>query len=66
MQRLIDEIGGLYELARLAVMSRFRFGGAYWTWRLYTAFGKGYPSRSELVRGVLAYGRWAYRTRRGR
>lgn len=67
MQRVIDGIGGLYELARLAVLSRFRFGGAYWQWRLHTAFGRGYPaSRVELARAVLAYGRWMYRTRRGR
>ena len=67
MQRAIDAIGGLYELARLAAISRLRFTGPYWDWRLHTAFGRGMPaSRSELIRGVLAYGRWVYRTRRGR
>jgi len=67
MTRLIDWCGGIYELARLAVLSRFRFGGAYWQWRLHTAFGRGFPeSRLELVRAVLAYGRWMYRSRRGR
>ncbi len=67
LQGLIDSLGGLWELARLAAMSRFRFGGPYWEWRLHTAFGKGYPSsRVEMARAVLAYGRWMYRMRRGR
>ncbi len=67
IRQLVDTIGGLYELSRLAALSGFRFGGSYWQWRLYTAFGRGYPrSRSEVVRGVLAYGRWMYRMRRGR
>lgn len=67
MQTLVETIGALYELLRLGVISRFRFRGPYWSWRLHTAFGRGYPqSRAELVRSILAYGRWAYRTRRGR
>lgn len=67
MRALIDTLGGLYELLRLAVISRFRFSGAYWQWRLQTAFGRGYPaSRAELLRSILDYGRWVYRTRRGR
>ncbi|MFO0835310.1 MAG: hypothetical protein U0638_10085 [Phycisphaerales bacterium] len=66
MQAIIDWIGGLYELARLALITRARFGGAYWQWRLHTAFGRGYPSRGETIRSVLAYGRWVYRMRRGR
>lgn len=67
MTRICDTLGGLYELARLAVVTRFRFRGAYWSWRLHTAFGRGYPgSRPELLAAVLAYGRWAYRMRRGR
>lgn len=67
MRRTIDTLGGLYELARLGVLSRFRFKGPYWQWRLHTAFGRGVPqSRGEMVRAVLAYGSWIYRTRRGR
>ncbi len=62
----LDTLGGLYELARLAVISRFRFSGPYWQWRLHTAFGKEHPPRGEMVRSVLDYGRWVYRTRRGR
>jgi hypothetical protein len=55
----------LYELARLGAMSRFRFRGPYWKWRLHTAFGRGYPaSRRELIRGLLAYGRWMHEMRR--
>jgi hypothetical protein len=67
VQHLLETLGGLYELLRLGLISRFRFRGPYWSWRLHTAFGRGYPrSRAELVRSVLAYGRWIYRTRRGR
>ncbi len=59
-------IGGIYELIRLALITRLRFRGAYWQWRMHTAFGRGYPaSRLELVRSVLAYGRWVRRMRRG-
>lgn len=64
---MIDTLGGMYELLRLGVITRFRFRGPYWSWRLQTAFGRGYPeSRLELVASVLDYGRWVYRTRRGR
>ncbi len=64
--RLIEFLGGLWELARLGLISRFRFRGAYWSWRLHTAFGRGYPSRGETLRAVLDYGRWVYRMRRMR
>ncbi len=66
MRTLWDTIGGLYQLARLAVLTRFRFRGPYWRWRMETAFGGGRPSsRMETIRAVLAYGRWMHRTRRG-
>lgn len=62
----IDTLGAVYELARLGVITRFRFRGPYWEWRLHTAFGRGYPeSRWELVYAVLEYGRWVRRMRRG-
>ncbi len=67
MTTLCDTIGGLYQLARLAVITRFRFKGPYWRWRMETAFGRGYPaSRRETVRAVLAYARWMHRMRRDR
>lgn len=62
---LLANLGAVYELARLGVLTRFRFRGPYWQWRMHTAFGRGYPpSRLELVRAVLAYGRWMRRMRR--
>ena len=65
MKGLLANLGAVYELARLGVLTRFRFRGPYWQWRMHTAFGRGYPrSRLELVRGVLAYGRWMRRMRR--
>ncbi len=66
MRWLLDTLGGLFQLARLGVISRFRFRGAYWRWRLETAFGQGVPaSRRELVRATLEYARWVHRMRRG-
>lgn len=66
MRLILDNIFAVYELVRLAAISRCRFRGPYWRWRLHTAFGRGYPaSRLELVRALLAYGRWMHRMRRG-
>lgn len=64
MPRILLFLGGLWQLFRLAVLSRFRFKGPYWRWRLHTAFGRGTPGRGELVRSVLAYGMWMHRIRR--
>ncbi len=62
MRRFLETLGGLYQLARLAVISKFRFKGPYWQWRMHTAFGRGFPStRTELVRSILEYGRWMHR-----
>lgn len=61
---LLNTLGGLYQLLRLGVITRFRFRGAYWQWRLHTAFGKGYPAtKGELIRSILDYGRWMHRMR---
>lgn len=66
MRWIADTLGGLWQLARLGVLTGFRFRGEYWAWRLHTAFGRGYPrSRVELARSVLDYGRWMHRVRRG-
>lgn len=57
---------GIFELFRLAWISRFRMIGPYWTWRMQTAFGRGIPAdRMELIKSVLEYGRWVYLMRRG-
>jgi hypothetical protein len=64
MRLFFQNLMALYELARLGVISRFRFRGPYWQWRMHTAFGRGYPeSRIEMIRAILAYGRWIHRTR---
>lgn len=65
MQRIFDTIGGLWQLARLALLSGFRVRGDYWTWRLHTAFGRDLPARRLLIRSVLDYARWVHRMRRG-
>jgi hypothetical protein len=78
LRYLLDTVGGVYELARLAVISRFRFGGEYWRWRMQTAFGPtGRPPPppaehgrysgtrgSHGARAVLDYARWVRRMRR--
>ncbi|MFM9997213.1 MAG: hypothetical protein ACKVU4_15600 [Phycisphaerales bacterium] len=67
VRHFLDTLGGLWQLARLGVVTRLRFKGPYWQWRLHTAFGRGRPAtRRELVRSVLAYGRWMHRMRRDR
>lgn len=66
MRAICETIGGVYQLARLGLLSGFRFKGPYWQWRLHTAFGRGVPaSRRERWGAVLAYGRWMHRMRRG-
>ena len=60
-----DALGGVYELARLAFITRFRFRGKYWRWRVETAFGRGMPaSRRELLKRLFDLGRWMHRMRR--
>lgn len=57
----------LYELARLAALTRFRLSGPYWQWRTTTALGpKGLDAmpRAERRRAVLDYGKWIARMRR--
>ena len=66
LTRTADTLLGLYELARTAFVIRFRFGGAYWRWRMHTAFGRGMPGRLELIRSAIEYGAWANRLRRSR
>lgn len=64
--RLVDLCGGVYQLARLGVITRFRFKGPYWEWRIPAAFGRRAESRRELVAAVLEYGVWMHRMRTGR
>ncbi|HRJ48914.1 MAG: hypothetical protein KF787_05440 [Phycisphaeraceae bacterium] len=65
MRWFMDTIGGLWQLARLAWITGFRFRGPYWRWRFQTAFGRGVPaSRLEMALSLLDYGRWMHRMRR--
>ncbi len=68
-QRLLETLGGLAALCRLAAACGFRFRGRYWRWRLETAFGSDpadWPPRRERLGAILDYGRWVYRMRRRR
>lgn len=67
MTYVLEFFGAVYELLRLGVVSRGRLRGSYWTWRLHTAFGRGYPAtKTETLKSILDYGRWVYRMRRMR
>jgi hypothetical protein len=59
-----ETLGGAWELLRLGMITRFRFRGPYWQWRLHTAFGRGYPPRRELIASTLEYARWMRQMRR--
>ena len=68
MRWLAETLGGLWELALLALRSRFRFRGPYLRWRYETAFGSEparRPSRVRRLRAMLAYGRWVHVMKRG-
>jgi len=65
LRHALATVAGLYELFRLAVLSRFRVRGNYWAWRMHTALGDGAGiSRAERRRAILEYGRWVARMRR--
>lgn len=67
MRHLIETIGGLWQLLRLGVITRFRFRGPYWQWRLETALGRDperRPGRAAVVHAMLDYARWVHRMRR--
>ncbi|NUQ67792.1 MAG: hypothetical protein HUU18_05880 [Phycisphaerales bacterium] len=65
MRHVIDTIGGVYELARLFVLSKGRLRGAYWTWRSTTAMGDGVGISPGARRaGIFEYARWVRRMRR--
>lgn len=66
MGRVVDFFGSLWVLMSLAMVSKFRLKGRYWSWRLMTAFPDGSPPGGKIgfVRFGLDYGRWAWRIRR--
>lgn len=67
MRHLLDSVGGLWQLVRLACITGFRFRGPYWQWRLHTAFGPtGKAPAGHAVSSMLEYARWVHRTRRAR
>ncbi len=64
--KAVDAIGAIWVLCTLAFVSKFRFKGAYWGWRMSTAFpkGSGQVGGFERARGAFEYARWAWRIRR--
>ncbi len=69
MARLIETLGGLWELALLAARNGMQLRGPYWRWRYETAFGTDAsrrPPRREIIRMLLDYGRWVWRMKQAR
>ena len=67
MARLLDTLGGIWELMRIAVRSRFRLRSSYWRWRAETAFGADLAQRPpfrERMRALLDYARWVHRMKK--
>jgi len=67
MRRLLETIGGLFQLIRLAVATRFRLAGPYWKWRAETAFGadrERWPPKRQRLKATLDYARWVHRMKR--
>lgn len=67
VKTLLETIGGLFELVRLAWRTGFRLRGPYWRWRMETAFGadrERWPPRRQRLHATLEYARWLWRMRR--
>jgi hypothetical protein len=67
MRGVLHTLDALWQLARLAAVTRGRLGGRYWRWRRETAFGTDaarMPSRGERMKAVLRFGHWVGRMRR--
>lgn len=61
----LDVFGGLYEMLRMGVISRFKLRGEYWAWRTHTAFPDGDPPTGHSKpRLALEYFMWAHRIRK--
>jgi hypothetical protein len=61
----LDLIGGLFEMLRMGILSRFNLQGSYWSWRTHTAFPDGDPPKGHSKwRLALEYFVWVHRIRR--
>jgi hypothetical protein len=61
MRPIVRVVVALISLLRLGWSTRFRLGGAYWSWRRETAFGgdrSRWPSEAERRRAMIDYGAW--------
>jgi hypothetical protein len=67
MRHPLRTIDALWQLARLAAVTRLRWRGRYWTWRRETVFGadpRRMPPRGARIKAMLDYGAWVGRMRR--
>jgi hypothetical protein len=64
---MMANLRGLASLASMALATRFRLRGAYWSWRRETAFGSDpsrWPAASARRRAIFEYARWVASMRR--
>jgi hypothetical protein len=67
VRAVLATMDALWQLARLAMVTRGKLRGRYWTWRHETAFGTDpscMPGFAERVGAVLRFGHWVGRMRR--
>lgn len=65
IRSLLDFLGGLFEMIRMGVISKFKLRGQYWSWRTHTAFPESNPPRGQsMPRLALEYFIWAHRIRK--
>jgi hypothetical protein len=67
MRRALHTLDAIWQLARLAVVTRGRLRGRYWHWRFETAFGTDatrMPSRWRRMQAMLRFGHWVGQMRR--
>ncbi len=67
MRAVLHTLDAVWQLTRLALVTRGKLRGRYWHWRFETAFGSD-PSRRppwmERVKAMLRFGHWVGRMRR--
>lgn len=66
MRWVCETLGALWVLLTLLVASKGRVRGAYWDWRMQTAFPGGEHPHGlwGAMREGMGYARWAWRIRR--
>ena len=59
-------VRAMIALVRLGIATRFRLGGAYWSWRRESAFGRdaaSWPSAAHRRAAMIEYAEWVAQMR---